>query len=460
MRNSRNLHRSQHSRIFSWILMGTVSLATLCTLSACSSGPDFKELDALMENSIAEGFPGAVIGVWYKGEIIKLQAYGYAKRHDASEPARTVQTPRAVSPIPEAATLAARPDTIYDLASNTKMYATNYALQYLVSQGSLDLDLPVQHYLPQYKDRPQDPVKGKASVTVRDLLHHTAGHPPSIEFYQSDDPDLFANDRATGLLAMQRAPLEVPPRTRVKYSDIDYMLLGHLVETIGGSTLDHFLEDTFYKPLELKRTGFNLLESPANGANFEPRDFAATEIYGNSREKQREFPGMRTQTIQGQVHDEKAFYSLGGVAGHAGLFSTAEEMLTLMSLMLSGGEYEGKAYFNQQIIDEFLTPNPQFPEEGFGLGWNINVNGKFAYLFGRHASDQAFGHSGWVGTLSVIDPKHDLMVVLLGNKKNTHIQMDCGKALCERFDGDKMAIGDYDPVIEKVYEALGLAEPE
>ncbi|GMG86504.1 penicillin binding protein PBP4B [Biformimicrobium ophioploci] len=426
--------------------------------AGCKQQPDFSELDALMQSNIEAGFPGAVLGVWHAGEIIKLQAYGYAKRHDAREPARTPQAPLLLAPIPENERIPARLDTIYDLASNTKMYATNYALQHLVSEEKLDLDAPVQRYLPDYRDRPQDPVKGKATVTVRDLLRHTAGHPPSIEFYKSNDPELFAIDRAAGLLAMQRAPLQVPPRTRVKYSDIDYMLLGQIIEAITGKTQDRFLQETFFGPMGLERTGFNLLDTPVNGRVYQLSDFAATEIYGNTREQQLDYPGVRTGTIQGQVHDEKAFYSLGGVAGHAGLFSTAEEMLTLMSLMLHEGQQDGVQYFDKQAIREFLQPNPNFRSDGFALGWNVNVGGKFSYLFGKHASDSAFGHSGWVGTVSVIDPEHDLMVVLLGNKKNTHIRMDCGKPLCERFDGDKMAIGDYDPIIEKVYEALGLAD--
>lgn len=427
---------------------------------------DFTNVDQLIMADVVKGFPGATLGVWYKGEIVNLSAYGYTKIHDENTPKRELGSGdhnNAVS-LPDSELVPTNVDTIYDLASNTKMYSTNYALQYLVSQGKLDLDSKVEEILPLFKDNyceesaeTCDIIQGKALVTVRDLLHHTAGNEPTVEYYM-EEGELYSQQREKTLELMLKTDLKYPPHTVAAYSDIDYMILGQIIEKLTGQRQDEFMDKTFYAPLGLDSTGYNLLAHPVNGHTYTSDQFGATEVYGNTREGQLTFENIRTYTLQGEVHDEKTFYSMGGIAGHAGLFSNAQEMLTLMSLMMNGGSRDGVEYFTQDVIEEFVTLNPDFKDKGYALGWNVNYNKGKSWLFGDYASESTFGHSGWVGTASLIDPENQVMIILLANKKNTHIKMDCGSDFCGSFEGDSMNVGRYGVVMEEVYKSLGLAD--
>lgn len=441
----------------------SVSLIILSMTVGCQSNSkdtyDFSNVDKVIEQDISDGFPSAAIGIWYKGDIVKVDSYGYIKIHDEYTPKRPLGSTEHNNDVslPNEKLIPTVDNTIYDLASNTKMFSTNYAIQYLVSNGKLDLDQHVSDILPEFADQPTDLIKGKAEITVRDLLQHQGGHQPSVEFYK-ETGDMYSQSREKTLNIMLKTELMQAPHTAVTYSDIDYMILGQIIEKITGMTQDKFMHDTFYQPMGLERTGYNMLTSPLYGNAFTSNDFAATEIYGNSREGQVHFNNIREYTLQGEVHDEKAYYSMGGVAGHAGLFSTVEDMLSLMSIMINGGEFDGVQYFSKETIEEFLTPIKNHEESGYALGWNINYRHENTWLFGRYASENTYGHSGWVGTASLIDPDNELMVILLSNKKNTHIKMDCGEAVCGAFEGDKMKIGDYDPIFEEIYKSLNLTD--
>ncbi|WP_237057320.1 penicillin binding protein PBP4B [Microbulbifer sediminum] len=389
-------------------------------------------VDKLIEADVAAGFPGAALVVIRDGRIAKQSFYGYRKKFDGHRPLDTLQEVRA--------------DTMFDLASNTKMFATNFALQKLVSEGRLDLEAPVSRYVPEFVDRAGEPVPGKAGLRVVDLLHHAAGFAPDPQYHNpAVSGALYSQQREKTLRFIPRSPLRYKPGTRATYSDTDYMLLGLIIERITGIPLDTYVEENIYRPLGLQRTAFNPL---AKG--FAPDDFAATELLGNSRDGTIQFPNIRTHTLQGEVHDEKAFYSMAGVSGHAGLFSTAGELAVLVQVMLNGGGYGDNCLFDDSVIARFTAPSPL--DRTFGLGWRRNGNERMSWMFGTGASPRAYGHTGWTGTLTVIDPKYNLGIVLLTNKKHSRLPDPHGNP--NRFAGDRFTTGKYGGVVEAIYRAL------
>lgn len=396
------------------------------------SSEKLKKVDQLIKNDIKDGFPGASIVIIKDGKIVKNDHYGYKKKYEGTE---LLKHPSKM-----------KKDTLFDLASNTKMYATNFALQRLVSEGKLDLYANVQQYLPDFKDNEDDPIKGKNDLKIIDILHHSAGFPASIHFHNPESAgEFYSQDREKTLGLLPKVPLVYEPGTEHIYSDIDYMLLGLIVETITNQSLDDYLEKEFYRPLGLKNTMFNPLRK-----GYKPKDFAATELVGNTREGMFNFPNVREYTLQGEVHDEKAFYSMDGISGHAGLFSTTEDLAVLLQTMLNGGGYGTTKLFDQNTIDQFVQPSETNPT--YGLGWRRNGSPSMDWMFGPYASELAYGHTGWTGTVTIIDPEFDLGIVLLTNKKHSRIIDPMENP--NRFEGDEFATGQYGEVVSAVYEAL------
>ncbi len=401
------------------------------------SSEGLAKVDALIEASVADGFPGAVLAIVRDGKLVKLKAYGYARRYDEHGLVR--------DPPPM------RVDTLFDLASNTKMYATTFALQRLVDEGKIDLDAPVQRYLPAFVDGPDDPLPGKAQVTVADLLRHSGGLAADVRYFdRAKAGPLFSQDRATTYARLMRTPLAYPPGSRNQYSDLGFMLLGRLVEQVAGMPLETYVERTFYAPLGLRHTLYAPLRGNRRLGRFSPSQCAATETRGNTRDGTLQFENVRTHTVQCEVHDEKAFYSLEQVGGHAGLFSTAEDVAVLQQVMLGGGRRGSRVFFGPETIARFTASAG--PDPSYGLGWRLNRGDDPATFFGRYASPQAYGHTGWTGTVTLIDPARRLGIVLLTNKKNTPV-VDPAKD-ANRFLGDTFPISNYRAVIERIYLAM------
>ncbi|NVK25734.1 MAG: serine hydrolase, partial [Gammaproteobacteria bacterium] len=174
-----------------------------------------------------------------------------------------------------------------------------------------------------------------------------------------------------------------------------------------------------------------------------------TEIFGNSRGLRIDFPNIRTQVLQGEVHDEKAFYSLGGIAGHAGLFSTTGDLAVLAQLLLNRGGYDDWSMIDSSVIDQFVKPSDT--NGTYGLGWRRANNGKRKFHFGPYASPLAYGHTGWTGTVTVIDPEYDMAIILLTNARHSPIEGDDERY---RFTGTEFETGRYGSVISLVYEAV------
>ena len=382
----------------------------------------------IIESDVAHGFTSAQLAVIRNGRLVVQQAWGRVNSYNPDGSLKTDAKP-------------VTPDTLYDLASVTKMFAAGYAVQKLVSEGLLDVDAPVVELLGDafaedtmeiaYEgvDNPPDlqtQKTWKRSVTLRDLMCHEAGFPAAPNY---NDPDfdfagqkrgkpgsnpIYAVGREETLKALFKTPLMYPPHSRTLYSDADYMLAGFIVEKVSGQRLDEYLKQNVYAPMGLDRVTFLPLE---NG--FAPEDCAATELNGNSRDGHVSFPGMRTETLQGQVHDERAWYCMGGVSGHAGLFASATDLARLASAMLTGG-YGDYRLFSRNALDVFTAPK----SVGFGqwgLGWQRQGDGQRPWYFGTQAAPETVGHQGWTGTLVMVDPSRELVLVYLTNKVNSPV---------------------------------------
>ncbi|OLF76738.1 penicillin-binding protein [Pseudoalteromonas haloplanktis] len=391
---------------------------------------DFSQVDTLIENDIKAGFPGAVLAVVKAGKVLKLTAYGDAKQYQQSDLMLLRPEPMQTN-------------TLFDLASNTKIFATNFALMKLVSEGRLNINNRVSDYLTEYQG------DGRELRQVKDLLTHKAGYPPVFDFHRKDTRygEAFFSQASdtTKQLLLTSVPLASEPSAQHVYSDIDYMILGVLIERISGQPLDEYLEQHIYAPLKLSNTLFNPLKK-----GFNRQQFAATELSGNTRDGRIHFDNIRTNVLQGQVHDERAFYSLDGVAGHAGLFSNAPDLAVLCQVLLNKGGYGDKQIFNASSLAQFLTP--QSTDETYGLGFRLAGNNQARrWHFGPYASPQAYGHTGWTGTVTVIDPAYDLAIVLLTNARHSPIK---GSEKRYQFVGKNYETAQYGSIVSLIYEAL------
>lgn len=430
---------------------GTVNIKipypTVVSGSASSVKVDqdkLKLIDTIIGNDVKYGFTSAQLAVIKDGVMIKNTAYGTVNAYNQDGTKKT-DSPKVTT------------NTLYDLASNTKMYATNYALQKLVYEGKININDKVTKYFPEFTDGADDPIKGKADLTLKEIMEHQAGFPADPQYFndhfnqatQKSDPNvnniLFSQDKSTTVQMIMKTPLQYVPGAKTQYSDVDYMLLGLVIEKVTGETLDQYVEGSIYKPLGLKNILYNPLQK-----GFQANDCAATELNGNTRDGAVHFTNVRTNTLQGQVHDEKAFYSMGGVSGHAGLFADASDLAKLCQVMLNGGGYGGTKLFNQNTIDEFTKRKDALAT--WGLGWWREGDHGRPWYFGVESSKDTVGHQGWTGTLTMIDPAEDLVVVLLTNKINSPL-ID-NKADANDFLGNKFTTSTLGTIPELVYQAI------
>jgi len=327
-------------------------------------------IDQTIESAIEEGqFPGAVVLIAYDGRIVKLSAYGYSYLYQDADT-------RLQNPIPM------QTDTIFDLASVTKTF-TAVAVMRLVEQGKLELDTPAARYLPEFA------ANGKQDITLRQLLTHTSGLPAG---FTGDKPRSTPEELMQVLYAQE---LAAPPGQRYIYSDLGLITLGKIVEKVSGVTLDRFVEQQITGPLDLHDTTYN------PPASWRYR-IAATECQ----------PPEKRGTLRGEVHDGNAWV-LGGVAGHAGLFSTARDLARFGQMMLNGGEVDGVRILKPETVK--LMTHPQgaaVPTENVGLVWELNED----WYMGDLAARTTFGHTGYTGTSIVVSPEQKLVVVLLTNR--------------------------------------------
>ncbi|EFD1480121.1 penicillin binding protein PBP4B [Escherichia coli] len=421
-------------------------LAVSCSVSAAKypvlteSSPEkagfnverLNQMDRWISQQVDAGYPGVNLLIIKDNQIVYRKAWGMAKKYDGS--------------VLMAQPVKATTDTLYDLASNTKMYATNFALQKLMSEGKLHPDYRIAKYIPGFADSPNDTIKGKNTLRISDLLHHSGGFPADPQYpNKAVAGALYSQDKGQTLEMIKRTPLEYQPGSKHIYSDVDYMLLGFIVESVTGQPLDRYVEESIYRPLGLTHTVFNPLLK-----GFKPQQIAATELNGNTRDGVIHFPNIRTSTLWGQVHDEKAFYSMGGVSGHAGLFSNTGDIAVLMQTMLNGGGYGDVQLFSAETVKMFTTSSKE--DATFGLGWRVNGNATMTPTFGTLASPQTYGHTGWTGTVTVIDPVNHMAIVMLSNKP--HSPVADPQKNPNMFESGQLPIATYGWVVDQVYAAL------
>ncbi|MFN7963505.1 MAG: serine hydrolase domain-containing protein [Thermoanaerobaculia bacterium] len=308
-------------------------------------------------------FPGGVLAVGRRGEVAHFLPFGRLRYE------------------PEAPAVEA--DTIYDLASLTKVVATTTVAMILGEEGRLELDLPVATYLPGFVG------PGKRQVTVRQLLSHSAGLAAWAPLYlEARGPSAFLER----ILAMA---LAYPPGSQSVYSDLGILLLGEILERASGTPFRRLVESRVLEPLGLTETGF------LPGPSLLPR-IAPTELDSS----------FRHRLLWGEVHDDNAF-ALGGVAPHAGLFGTAPDLARFATMMLEGGADPGGRLVSAETVAAF-TRNAGVPGSSRALGWDTrSPEGSSA---GSLLSLRAYGHTGFTGTSLWIDPEREIFVLLLTNR--------------------------------------------
>ncbi|MEL7169053.1 MAG: serine hydrolase [Bacteroidota bacterium] len=326
-----------------------------------------RTLDALIESALADSAAsGAVVAVGRHGRLVHHHAYGtVAYAHLVADPARVT------------------PSTRFDLASLTKVVATTTAAMLLEEEGQLYLDARIADLLPGFDD------PAKAAITVRMLLEHRGGLEPFARLYE----DLRGRDAY--LAAINSRPLRHEPGTVTLYSDWDLILLQLVIERIANQSLDAFVQARIFAPLGMTRTGFRPAVS-----GVPRRAIIATEVDAQGR----------TGLIHGEVHDPNA-WALGGVAGHAGLFSTAHDLAVFAQLMLNGGTYNGIRLLRPATVARWTAV--QDAASSRALGWDTPSGVSSS---GRYFGPRAFGHTGYTGTSLWIDPDRGLFVVLLTNR--------------------------------------------
>ncbi|WP_427112024.1 penicillin binding protein PBP4B [Megasphaera sueciensis] len=391
--------------------------------SSNGMGKQLQGIDSVIENDVKRGFPGAVLLVAKDGKIIKETAYGWAKMYDQKQL------------LPEKKRQLMTVDTLFDIASNTKIYAAIFAFMRLTGEGKVRPDDLVSTYLPKFTS------DGREKIRLCDLMDHTAGFSPEICFYKPQAGAFYSLNRDKTLKLLDTIPLSYPTGTKIQYSDTDYMILCAVIEKITKQRLDTYTENVIYRPLGLTHTLFNPLCK-----GFKPEDCAATEPCGNTRWGMVTFPGIRTGTLQGQVQDEKAWYSMKGVSGHAGLFSRAEDLAVLAQLILNKGGYGNYTLCSPHVIDDYMRPR----NTRFALGWNVNCLQNQEWEFGSYASSQAIAHTGWTGTDIVIDPKYNLCIILLTNR----IHEPNVPGQLNTFVTDDFKTVSYGDIISMVYKAV------
>lgn len=322
-----------------------------------------RQLDRIIERAIADSaFPAAQLAVVRDGMLVYNKSFG------------TFTYDRASRPIDNT--------TMFDLASVSKVIGTTSAVMKLVDSGRLGLDDSVGTYLPQFTTGP------KAAITIRQLITHRAGFPPFRRFF------LMCSTATAALDSVFATPLVATPGDTTIYSDIGMITMGKVVEKITGMSLDAFVRKEFYEPLGMTHTMYAPPESLATQC-------APTEIDTL----------WRKRLVQGQVHDENAAL-LDGVAGHAGLFSTASDLAVYMQMVLNKGAYGGIRYLKESTVVEFTRK--YVPGQERYLGWDMkSPTGSSA---GSLFSPSSFGHLGFTGTSIWTDPDRRISVILLTNR--------------------------------------------
>jgi serine-type D-Ala-D-Ala carboxypeptidase len=350
-----------------------------------------KELSHILASYVDSGLiPGAVLQVQHKGKIIYQQAEGYARRFDPA--GAELKKPEKL-----------RLTHVYDIASLTKVTGTTTAIMLLTDMGKLHPDDRVGKYIPAFN------TADKKEITIRHLLTHTSGLYEWYPLYYR------ANSKAATYTLIASLPLKYPVGTERHYSDLGFIILGQIIETVNGFPLDMFVRHAVFQQLGMKQT----LYTP--GKNIHKR-FVVPTSFGNPYEYRMvhdsslgfvfkeihpdQWNGWRNYPLRGEVNDGNCWYACEGVNGAAGLFSTAADLQLLVNMLLSK---EPGGLISKKTRDLFLTKD-QFNN---GLGWMMDPVNSFM----KNAPEGSFGHTGFTGTSIAVVPSMELSVILLVNRQ-------------------------------------------
>lgn len=383
---------------------------------------NFSKVDSIANEGIEKGaYPGCRVLVAKNGKIIYNKSYGYLDKDKTNK----------VTDI-----------SIYDLASVTKISATTISIMKLYEEGKIDLNKTLGDYLSYTKK------SDKGNLKIKDILLHQAGLVSWIPFYKATidektgDPlrkyyshsynrrhrvvvakDLYLKNNYPDEMMEIILKSKLGPQNKYVYSDNDFIFLGKIVEALTGQSLDQYTKENFYLPLEMYSTTFNPLQ---NGKSIDL--IAPTE-------KEKIF---RKQVIHGYVHDPGAAM-FGGIAGHAGLFSNAEDLSQLYRMLLNGGEWNGRRFFKKETIDLFTSYQSSVSRRGLGFDKPERVRKADDNYPAYAASPSTFGHTGFTGTCVWADPEEDLLYIFLSNRVHP--------------DGQNPILGKQD-IREKILDAI------
>jgi len=367
----------------------------------------------IMRGIQAGGYPGAAVVVGRKGALVWERGFGRLSWTDESE---------AVDPS----------KSLYDLASLTKVVGTTTALMILFDEGRVQLDDPVSRFLPGFAGGEKD------LVTIRELLEHRSGLPAGRDLWR------IARSPEEARQIVIETPLVYHPGQYVEYSDLGADILGFVVEAVSGMSLDRFLAERVWAPLGMTETFFR------------PADSLLDRIAPTEISPPRGYP------LRGEVHDENAF-ALGGIAGHAGLFSTAADLSVFAQMMLNGGEYNGVRLIADSTVGIFTRRSARTR----ALGWDT-CGGDGSC--GKYLSERAYGHTGFTGTSLWIDPDRDMFVILLTNRVHAARARRPAKVIADvradLSDAAALAVMDYGdgvlamPAKFRADRAVGWNRPE
>jgi len=362
--NDKDLGRVTRTAAWRVARLAVVSISLAGLPAVRASAQSFATVDAAVNRGISHGlYPGAVVVIGRRDTVLYARGYGHLTWHPSS-------------PRPEPGL------TLWDLASLTKVVATTSAIMVLSDRQLLDLDAPVSRYLPRFTGGE------RGAVTVRMLLDHTSGLPAWRPFYR------LAPSRDSALALLYSTPLDRPPADSAVYSDLNAMLLGELVRALTGDSLDDFVTREVFEPLSMRRTMFrpprSMWAEVAPSGTYRGRPVAGIPSDGNAER-------------------------LGGVAGHAGLFSSGTDLARYAQAWLREGRAANGPFIQASTVQRFLQRNPASGSRL--LGWDTpDTTLQEPSVFGSMLSPSAYGHTGWTGTEIWIDPAQDLFLVFLTNR--------------------------------------------
>ena len=374
-----------------------VELKAIKALQQEETNPHLKQIDDIAQNGVTQkAYPGCRVLVYHKDKVIYNKSFGTFSYTDNS-------------PVTQ--------NTIYDIASVTKVAATTLAIMKLYDENRIDVEKKLSDYLPYLKNT------DKETISIAQAMTHTAGLQAWIPFYtktllsdKSLNPtvyskaysndfsvqvceNLFIKSSYRDTIISRIITSKLQPNNNYLYSDLGFYLLADLVKVVSGKPLDKYVEDVFYIPMGLSRITFNPL-----------KQFDLSEIPPTENDTV-----FRKTLIHGFVHDQGAAM-LGGVSGHAGLFASANELLVIAKMLLHGGKYSGQQYISPKTIDYFTSYYYNQGNCRRGLGFDKPARGNAQSPCSKSASPRSYGHSGFTGTFIWIDPQHELVYIFLSNR--------------------------------------------